>query len=243
MQTLAKSNQLKTAVITGASSGIGRASALALSAAGFDLLLCGRDSSRLDDLKSEIEGGSGIVHIFKCDVADLLQVKNLVERASELWSSVDLLFNNAGAGKVVALEETSDELWHDTIGTVLHGTFYCCREFLPLLKRSSRALIINNASVAAHRGFPGFTAYSAAKGGVAAFSRSLREELRSSGIRVTTLSAGATDTPFWNDLAGEWDRSQMMSAGTVAEMIRHIAELPPSAQVEELLLMPSGGAL
>jgi len=243
LQNSARSNQPKTAVITGASSGIGRASALALSEAGFDLILCARDGSRLSELKSDIESNGGIAHTFKCDVSDIHQVKKFVEFASGLWSAVDVLFNNAGGGKVLSLEETTDEVWFNTVGTVLHGTFYCCREFLPLLKRSNRALIINNASVAAQRGFSGFAAYSAAKGGVASFSRSLREELRSSGIRVTTLSAGATDTPFWNDLAGEWDRNRMMNAGTVADIIKHIADLPTSAQVEELLIMPSGGAL
>lgn len=233
----------KFAVVTGASSGIGRSAALELAQAGYRMCLASRDLEKLRQVASEITSSGGEAYPVQCDVSDSRQVDLLAEQVGHLTPHIDLLFNNAGSGLALPLEETTDIVWEKTIGSVLGGTFYCTRQFLPLLKKSPSALIINNASVAAHRGFPNFAAYAAAKGGVLAFSRALREELRSHSIRVTILSAGATDTPFWDGVEGEWDRSRMMTCETIGQLIRHIAEFPDCAQLEEIRVMPTGGAL
>lgn len=233
----------KSAVITGASAGIGRATAIEFTKRGFEVLICARRIEPLQQLADEIAKSGGVVHVHECDVASVESVRALAVYADTLWDHVDVLFNNAGSGSAIALQDTSDEAFDGMIDSCIKGTFFCCREFLRLLSAAPSAVIINNASIAARRGFPNFSAYSAAKGGVAAFSQSLREELRPRNIRVTTLFAGATDTPYWDTVPGEWDRSAMMSSETVAQIVVNAATLPPSAQMEEIQVMPAGGAL
>jgi NAD(P)-dependent dehydrogenase (short-subunit alcohol dehydrogenase family) len=238
-----KTLPVRVGVITGASSGIGLASAKALLQQGYQLLLTSRTVTRLQEAELKLKPIGGVVRTFQCDVSQSSQVKDLASFAASHWGRVDLLFNNAGTGSALPLEETTDDLLADMVGSSLYGTFYCSREFLPMLKNATAPVIINNASAAAHRGFANFAAYSAAKGGVASLSRALREELRPYSIRITTLSTGATASPFWDGVEGEWDRSRMMTCDSVGELIAYIAGMPACAQMEEILLMPAGGAL
>lgn len=233
----------KFALITGASSGIGADTALELSAAGFTLFLVARNHERLDDLRRRIAGSGGEAHAIKADVSEPESVAELLTKVKHHTDYLDVLFNNAGSGQCVALTDTTWDCWNQTIGSCLTGTYLCCKAFVPMLIEASSPVIINNASVAAHRGFPNFAAYSAAKGGVVAFSRALREELREHGIRITVLSAGATDSPFWDHLQGEWDRTRMMRSVDVARTVRTIADLPSTAMIEDITIMPAGGAL
>ncbi len=243
MGNVSRSAQHKNAVITGGSRGIGLAAAETLAGAGYQILLCSRSDEAVRGATEKLQRDGAKVFGISCDVSSEADVAMLVSEAKRLLGPVDVLFNNAGSGKVVSLEATSMELWSHTIGSSLTGTFLCCRAFLPLLKQAPSPIIINNASVSANRGFPGFAAYSAAKGGVAALSRAIREELRADGIRVTTLYPGATDSPFWEAVDGEWDRSRMMTCEDVGKVILQIAETNACAMVEEIHLMPAGGVL
>jgi NADP-dependent 3-hydroxy acid dehydrogenase YdfG len=233
----------RTAVITGAGTGIGKATTRALADEGFELLLCGRRLEPLEALKREVTDSGAKVYMEICDVSVEADVRAMAAEAGRHWGHVDVLFNNAGSGKVLPLEESSIELWNETVGSSLTGTFLCCREFMPLLRAAAAGLIINNASVAARRGFAGFAAYSAAKGGVAAFSAALREELRPAGVRVSTLFIGATDSPFWEGVAGEWDRGRMMTCEDIGRIIAQIAATNGGVVVEEINLMPVSGTL
>jgi NAD(P)-dependent dehydrogenase (short-subunit alcohol dehydrogenase family) len=111
------------------------------------------------------------------------------------------------------------------------------------MKARGRGWIIPLLSVAARRGFPGWSAYCASKWGLAGLVAALREELRGSGIRITCLYPGATDTPIWDRLPGEWDRAAMVPAREVARALGYVLEADPSTLVEEISLGPAGGAL
>lgn len=232
-----------TALITGGSSGIGLAAAMELARLDYELLICARDQEKLDAAATQIKAAGGAVYCKICDVSTAEDVAALADHAAELWDHIDLLFNNAGSGQAVSLADTTDDLWDATIEANLTGTFRCCRAFMPMLLRASAPIIINNASVAAHRGFSNFSAYSAAKGGVAALSRAIREEFRDRGLRVTTLYIGATDSPFWDGVEGEWDRARMMHCEDIGRLVSFIASNNPCAAMEEIHLMPTGGAL
>lgn len=233
----------RTALITGGSSGIGLATALELAKLGYELMICGRRQDTLADAVEQLQAAGAVVHHVQCDVSRASDVSAMVASAMELWGHLDILFNNAGTGESVSLSQTTDELWETTIGSSLTGTFNCCRALIPLLLEAPAPIIVNNASVAAQRGFPDFAAYSAAKGGVAAFSRAIREEFRPTGLRVTTLFAGATDSNFWDNVQGEWDRHRMMGCQDVGQLIAFIAQSRTCATMEEVHLMPAGGAL
>jgi NAD(P)-dependent dehydrogenase (short-subunit alcohol dehydrogenase family) len=243
-----EAGQGKVAVITGASSGIGRATSLRFAREGFLVYAAARRVALLEELRDEFlackPGANGAIIPAKLDVTSEDDVSGLASKIDADGNHVDVLFNNAGMGKNIGLEETDPGLWNATIAANLTSVYLVTRAFLGLLRRSpTGGIIVNNASVAADRGFVGFSAYAAAKAGVAGFSRVLRNELRPQGVRVTTLVAGATDSDFWIDVEGEWDRSRMMKCETIADIIFSTATLPREAVVEELVVMPSGGAL
>lgn len=233
----------KVAIVTGSGRGIGRGVALELAANGFAVMLAARSESQLAAVAGEIAAAGARAAYCVCDVSRAKDVRALFEECGMQLGAPSVLVNNAGSGQFVSTVQTSDEIWERTIGANLTGAFYCCREAIAVFEKAGGGLIINNASVAAVRSFPGFAAYSASKAGVVGFSRSLREEVRAINIRVSVVMAGATDTPFWDKVEGEWDRKRMVATQHVATLIAMIALQPPELQVEEITIMPAGGAL
>jgi len=230
-------------MVTGAGSGLGREVALHWGRHGFGLILLGRNEERLQSLALELQDLNAESKYAVCDVRDSAQVRAAMEKCGAWAGRLDVLFNNAGVGQFLPLSGTTDEIWCETIETNLTGAFNCTREALPLFESAGGGLIINNASVAAKRGFPQFAAYCASKAGLLGFSNSIREELRAQNIRVSVVLPGATDTPFWDHVEGEWSRSKMVPLEHVARIIANIALEPPELQLEEITIMPAGGAL
>lgn len=230
-------------VITGASHGIGRATALEMARRGARVLLSARNEAQLEQVCREIRSAGGEAQAVPCDVTRPDEVRRLFEECDRRFGRLDVLFNNAGVGQFVSVEQTTDEIWDAAMDVNLKGTFLCVRESLTLFEKSGGGLIINNASIAAVRGFSNFAAYSASKAGVLGLSRALREELRGKMIRVAVILTGATDTPFWDHVAGDWNRSLMIRAEDVARTVTLIASMPREALIEEITLMPAAGAL
>jgi NAD(P)-dependent dehydrogenase (short-subunit alcohol dehydrogenase family) len=144
---------------------------------------------------------------------------------------------------VAPLAETSPEVFHDVVATNLIGAFHLMCAFLPAMIERRRGFLVPILSAAARRGFPGWSAYCASKWGLAGLVAALREELRSTGVRVTALYPGATATPLWDGLPGEWDRRAMIPAGEVARAVVFALEADDRAAVEELHIAPAGGDL
>ena len=177
-----------------------------------------------------------------CDVRDPEAVAALFAKVRQRFGRVDILVNNAGVSQQPAsVEETSLELWREIVETNLTGTFLCSRAALPLMQRGST--IINNLSAAAKQVFPKFAAYTAAKTGAFGFTLSLREELMPRGIRVTALMPGATATDMWHQIMPNAPRENMMDPENTAQAVLYAVLLPPNANLTELLLTPTGGAL
>lgn len=230
-------------LITGASHGIGEATAVELARRGAKLLLVARDEQRLDKVCQSVRASGAQAEAVPCDVTQTASVRNLFQECERLYGRLDVLFNNAGIGQYVPMALTTDEIWDEAINVNLRGAFLCIRESLPLFAKSGGGLIINNASIAAKRGFPNFAAYCASKAGLLGLSNALREELREKKIRVSVIMPGATDTPFWDHVAGDWNRSLMIRPEQIAQTVASIVEMSPEALLEEVTLMPAGGAL
>jgi NAD(P)-dependent dehydrogenase (short-subunit alcohol dehydrogenase family) len=228
------------AVISGAGSGIGRAVALALARRGHPLVLLGRRPGPLAETLAAA-GGEGLS--LPCDVRDPAAVEGAARAAEERFGPAEVVVPAAGTALIRPLEETAPEELAALLDTNLVGAFLLVRAFLPAMKRRGRGWIVPVLSVAARRGFPGWGAYCASKWGLAGMIAALREELPGSGVRVTALYPGATDTPIWEGLAGTWDRSKMVPAEEVARALVYALEADPAAQVEEVHLGPAGGAL
>ncbi len=231
----------KIAVITGASRGIGRAIADTFAAAGCDLALCARNTQSL--APGDVADAHGVrVLVSDCDVRNEASVAEFFGAVGRRFGRIDILVNNAGlVGRTAPASELAYDDWRDVLDTNLTGTFLCCRAALSLMHRGG--IIVNNVSVSALRGFPGQSAYDAAKAGALGFTRTLRKELRDRGIRVVALLPGATDTGIWNQFWPEAPRERMLSPETVAQSVLHAVTLPDNAAIEELVIAPAGGRL
>ncbi len=186
----------KTAVVTGASRGIGHTIALALGRAGASVVINysgSRDSA--EAVKQQIEESGGKAVTVKADVTEYSQCEQLVQSAIDHFKRIDILINNAGITRDNLLVRMKEEEWHDVINTNLNGVYNCCRAILrPLLKQKSGGRIINIASVAGIHGNTGQANYAAAKGGVISFTRTLAKELGSRNITVNAVAPGFIET-------------------------------------------------
>ena len=240
--------QGKVALITGASRGIGLAIAKALAREGCSLVIAGRDQKALKSAErafrkaSRSDGPTGDVLARAADVRDPNSVAGLFAALKRDFGRLDILINNAGISHVMAeVERLPLQTWRHVIETDLTGMFLVTQGAMPLLRRGGT--IINNLSMAATHVFAGQSAYCAAKHGALGLTRTLREELRPRGIRVIALMPGATDTAIWNQFWPDAPRKHMLRPETVAQAVLDALLLPPESTVEEITLMPTGGAL
>ena len=232
----------KIAVITGANRGIGRAIALQLAEQGASVVLSARDEARLAEVLVEVRNLQRAGIAIALDLRLPSSAEQLVSYATSAFGRVDILINNAGIGQPnLPLAKLPYHQWKSVVDTNLTGMFLVTREMLPLMRKGG--IIANNLSIAAERVFAGSSAYNASKHGALGLTDTLREELRSAGIRVIALLPGATDTNIWETLWPEAPRKKMMSAETVAQALVTVLILPEDSTVEELTIMPAAGTL
>ena len=207
------------ALVTGGGRGIGRAIALRLAREGATVVVAARTSSELDEVVEEIEraGGKGLAA--QLDLLDEGSVGAGVWRAIEFTGKLDLLVNCAGAFSIQPIREIEYPVWAYQLGVNLTGHLYVIRESLDALEEGTRPLIVNIASQAAKRGFPGNIAYCASKYGLRGLGDALREDLREQKIRVSTIYPGQIDTAIWDRIPGDWDRASMGKPEDVAEAV------------------------
>ena len=234
--------QSPVAVITGGGSGIGLAMARIFAAAGYSVLITGRDAKRLQKAAANIPADKKQVTGIPCDVRDSASVEKLFLEVSKHHSTIDVLINNAGVAHSLApVDQLSIETWREVIDTNLTGTFLVTRAALPLMRAGGT--IVNNLSVAALQPFAGMAAYNASKFGALGFTHALREDLRKRGIRVLALLPGATNTEIWNQFWPDAPKEKMISAETVAQAVLHAVSAPPNTAIEEIRIGPAAGVL
>ena len=232
----------RTALITGATRGIGKAIAQALAAEGCNLIVTARNESALTKLSRELQRHKIRVVTYPCDVRDPYSVDALFRAIRREFRTLDILINNAGvAHPNLPVDQLPYPVWKDVLATNLDGTFLITQAALVIMKRG--ATIVNNLSVAATRVFAGSAAYNASKHAALGLTNTLREELRPKGIRVIAVLAGATDTDIWKTLWPEAPRQKMLSPQTVAKAVIEAILLPPNATVERLEIRPTIGTL
>ena len=232
----------RTALITGATRGIGLAIARALAAEGCNLIVSGRDEKTLKKTSRELLRHKIQVLAHPCDVRDPHSVDVLFRAIRRDFRRLDILINNTGiAHSNLPVEKLPYPVWKDVLATNLDGTFLVTQAALVMMKRG--ATIVNNLSIAATRVFAGSAAYNASKHAALGLTNTLREELRPRGIRVIGLLPGATNTDIWTTLWPQAPRRKMMSPETVAKAVIGAILLPPNATVETLEILPTTGAL
>lgn len=235
----------KVAVVTGGSRGIGLAIAKALAGEACNVVISGRKQQTIDVAAAELgseASGDGRVLPVECDIRDNEAVARMFATVATEFGRLDILVNNAGISQsAMPVHETSVELWREIIDTNLTGTFLCTRAAVPLMQPG--ATILNIISVAAREAFAGYAPYNASKAGALSLSRTLREELKPSGIRVTAILPGATDTEIWQQVMPDAPRDKMIEAASVAKLVLEAVVLSPKANLTELLLDPMTGPM
>ena len=232
----------RVAVVTGASSGIGEATARGLARAGFKVVLGARREDRLMAVAREL-GGRGL----PLDVRDLASIQAFVDAVAAEYGQVEILVNNAGlAAGLQPLAEGRDDDWVQMMETNVLGLLRVTKAMLPLLRRAPRAHIVNLGSVAGFEVYPGGVGYTASKHAVRAVTRTLRLELVGEPIRVTEVEPGMVETEFSlvrfkgdrDRAAGVYKGMQPLSGADVADCIVWVVTRPPHVNVDELVVRP-----
>jgi len=196
--------QDKVVVVTGASSGIGRSTALAFAGEGAKTVLVSRSLKKLERVEEEIRGFNPNVLVVPTDVSDAGQVHKMVETVLSEFGRIDVLFNNAGSSYVGRVE---DENFTENVRKMMEvdyfGTVYTTKEVLAVMKKQGSGHIMNMSSVVGRKAFPHFGGYSSAMHAISAFTDSLRQELKDSGINVSIIHPALTQTPLLDHVRPE----------------------------------------
>ena len=221
-------------LITGASTGIGAATARHAAEAGYRLVLAARSVERLNDLASEL-GGEDRALAVQCDVTEWDQQTAMVEQALTRFGQLDVAFANAGFGAKRGFLEESPEHWRSMVLTNVYGAALTIRATLPALKESRGHLLLTG-SVAGRRALPG-SLYSATKWAVTALGESARQELNGTGVRVTLIEPGMVDTPFFSNRP-----TDALQADDIARAVMFAVSQPSHVDVNEILVRPTAQA-
>jgi NADP-dependent 3-hydroxy acid dehydrogenase YdfG len=242
MNSIVRTN--RTALITGASSGIGKATALAFAKAGIDLALVGRSQDKLTAVAMAAEAAGVKVKTYVVDLSAIDQVSTQIAAIAADWDNLDILVNNAGIAYTNSVGDTPLADWQRVIDINLTSVFQCIQGLLPHLRRQKFGTIVNVSSIAGKQVFPNWGIYSVSKFGLMALTQAVAAEERINGIRVTAICPGSVNTPLWDTdtVQADFDRTAMLTPEMVAEGILYAVLAPSGAVVEELSIMPTGGA-
>jgi NADP-dependent 3-hydroxy acid dehydrogenase YdfG len=244
--------QGRIAVVTGASSGIGEASAEKLAELGAHVVVIARRADRLQELVERIEKNGGNALAIAADVTDKAAVQAAADRVAAELGDADLLFNNAGVMLPAPVEELATEQWQRQIDLNITGLMNATGAFTPQLVKAAAergvADLINNSSIAAQNIFPTFAVYSATKAYVSHLSRHLRAELGPKDVRVAAIEPGIVGTELQSHVTDEgalaWldgskDTMEWLTAQDIADTIGFLASLPPRVNLQQVTIMPT----
>jgi NADP-dependent 3-hydroxy acid dehydrogenase YdfG len=244
---MSKNIEGKIVVITGASSGLGEATARLLSAQGATVVLGARRANRIKSLADELTGNGGQAIAVTTDVTDVEQVKRLVDAAVQTYGRIDVMLNNAGLMPHSPLERGKVEDWDRTIDVNLKGVLYGIAAALPHMKEQKSGHIINVSSVAGHKVRPGSAVYSATKTAVRVISEGLRQEVKPYNIRTTVISPGAVATelpssvtePDIAESIQKFYKEIAIPAESFARAVAFAMSQPEDVDVNEILFRPT----
>ncbi|MDX8449046.1 SDR family NAD(P)-dependent oxidoreductase [Mesorhizobium captivum] len=237
----------KVALVTGASSGIGEATAAALAAAGAKVAVAARRIDRLATLSSRIEKAGGTAFAIEADIAKGGDVAAMVDKAASEWGRLDILVNNAGVMLLAPAAEADPDDWRRMIEINLVGLMATTKAALPHLK-ASKGHVVNVSSVAGRVANPGASGYAATKFGVVAFSESLRREVYADKLRVTVIEPGLVRTELGDHITNQEFKAglehrlatmEALTAEDIANAILYAVSQPPRVNINEILIRPT----
>ncbi|QYC42167.1 Serine 3-dehydrogenase [Nonomuraea coxensis DSM 45129] len=255
IHTFARPLAGRVAVVTGASSGIGEATAEHLAELGAHVVVLARRAERLDALADRVTRAGGQALALAADVTDEASVRAAADRVANELGGADLLFNNAGVMLPAPVEELATDQWRHQIDLNITGLMNVIGAFVPQLVKTAAergvADLVNTSSIAAQNIFPNFAVYAATKAYVTHLSRHLRTELGAKNVRVSAIEPGIVATELQDHVTDEGARAwlegarqamEWLAPQDVARTIGFLASLPPRANLQQVTLMPTGQA-
>jgi 3-oxoacyl-[acyl-carrier protein] reductase len=226
----------KVAIVTGSSSGIGKAIALRFGQEGAKVIVAARRLQLCEQTVSQIRMQGGEALAIQTDVADERQAERLIEDTVARYDRIDILVNNAGIGGGGRLVETSTEAFDQVMNVNLRGTFFCCRAGFRQMKKQDGGVIINMSSVAGLQAWAGTGSYSASKHGIMALTKSLADEGRPSHIKVSAICPGAVADELVDASSADIERSEKIDPFDVAEAAVYLSTLGKYAVVHYIVI-------
>ncbi len=231
----------KIALVTGASKGIGRETALALAREGAHIAISARSEELLQEVAGEIRAAGSKALVFPGDMSDEKTIAEFVEATIAEFGRLDILINNAGVGIFGPVAELSTEDWDTMFSLNMRGVFLMTRTCLPHLRAAGESVVVNVASLAGKNAFVGGGGYAATKHALLGFSRCLMLEERQHGLRVLAICPGSVNTPFNIDRSPADDprRRRIIQPEDVAATILHMIRMPQHTMISEIDMRPS----
>jgi NADP-dependent 3-hydroxy acid dehydrogenase YdfG len=227
----------KVSIVTGASSGLGKAFSEALVHQGAAVVYgLARSSDKLEIIRDELGNRFQPVPM---DITDLESIEEWVMETFSDDNEPDILINNAGLAIFSNIEDLTLYEWHSMVETNLNGTFYTTRQLIPYMKDNENVChIINISSIAGKVAGPKMTGYNASKFGVRGFTEALFQEVRYDGIKVTSFCPGSSDTHFFDRIEGAEANENMLQASSVADQVTDVIETPDNFLIDEIIMRP-----
>lgn len=238
----------KVVIITGASSGIGKATAMKLASEGASVVLCARSEDELKKLRDTIENDGGKALVVKTDVTKPADFENAVSQTLEKYGTIDVLINNAGLMPLSYIEKLKTDEWEKMVDVNIKGVLNGVAAILPTMRKNKSGHIINISSSAAHNYFPGGAVYCATKIAVKMFSEGLRKELAPKyGINVTSIEPGAVDTSLFETITDEDIKEKLkgmkgmttLESEDIANAIFYALIQPDRVNINDVYIMPT----
>jgi NAD(P)-dependent dehydrogenase (short-subunit alcohol dehydrogenase family) len=237
----------RTAIVTGASSGIGLATARVLAEEGFAITMAARRPEKLDGAVAGLAADGFDVHAVSANVAQEGEIVKVVDAHRDRYGRLDVLVNNAGIGFAAFVGDIQTKWLDMQLAINLRSIVLFYRECLPMLKAAGEehhnALVVNTASIAGKRGVGGNAVYSATKHGVVGWTDSMNRELGTFGIKSTALCPGWVDTPMTDFVKQEVPAEEMIRPQDVAEAVRYLLKVSPACVIPEVMFIRPGDAM
>lgn len=230
-----------TALITGASRGIGKAIALELASLGYDLAMPGRDLSRLGKTAEEAEKRGIRTLCIEADLADSTTCQMIVERAAAEFGGIDLLVNCAGLSAAGSFTEASPELWDKVFAVNAKAPFFLSQAALPYLKKSVKPTVINISSVVGFKGYANQSVYASSKHALAGFTQVFAKEVQPFGIRVHLISPGGVATEMVKQMRPDIKADELIQPEEIAEIVRFILTRKGKGTIDEFYIRRFSG--
>jgi short-subunit dehydrogenase len=226
-------------IITGASRGLGQATALLFGQEGAHIIAASRSSSEIEQTAQQIRDGGGSAQAIPTDITDPTQVSALFQRVEEAYGKIDILINNAGIGLFGPVEELTEAALEQMLAVNVKGTVYCSQAAFKRMKQARGGQIINILSTASKVGRANESGYTASKWAQAGFTESLKAEAKPFGIRVTSFCPGGMNTAFWqtpDNHAHQQQAESFMNPHYIAELLLQLATVPAAINIDDIVI-------